>query len=204
MVDTNEAYKPSQRWILLVGLGSLVWARLKTVYLTTILGLENNNSFPTLKSLPAAARLPVISQNKLLSTRQRLPGLRAEILQSLLHEEGSFRGFEDLLRALRQKSLKCTLDCGLFHVDIQATHLVFRLAFPEHGSIGIEKEGLTYMTSADDEDLILSASKDVHDVVRYVLATVNALIEMLKSSYQITSDSKEVDTNSDDSEVHWP
>ena len=71
MVDTNEAYKPSQRWILLVGLGSLVWARLKTVYLTTILGLENNNSFPTLKSLPAAARLPVISQSKLLSTRQR-------------------------------------------------------------------------------------------------------------------------------------
>ena len=25
MVDTNEAYKPSQRWILLVGLGTLVW-----------------------------------------------------------------------------------------------------------------------------------------------------------------------------------
>ena len=72
MVDTNEAYKPSQRWILLVGLGSLVWARLKTVYLTTILGLENNNSFPTLKSLPAAARLPVISQSKLFSTRQRI------------------------------------------------------------------------------------------------------------------------------------
>ena len=71
MVDTNEAYKPSQCWILLVGLGSLVWARLKTVYLTTILGLENNNSFPTLKSLPAAARLPVIFQSKLLSTRQR-------------------------------------------------------------------------------------------------------------------------------------
>ena len=71
MVDTNEAYKPSQRWILPVGLGSLVWARLKTVYLTTILGLKNNNSFPTLKSLPAAARLPVISQSKLLSTRHR-------------------------------------------------------------------------------------------------------------------------------------
>ena len=74
MVDTNEAYKPSQRWILLVGLGSLVWARLKTVCLTTILGLENNNCFPTLESLPAAARLPVISQSKLLSTRQRLSG----------------------------------------------------------------------------------------------------------------------------------
>ena len=72
MVDTNEAYKPSQRWILLVGLGSLVWARLKTVYLTTILGLENNNSFPTLKSLPAAARLPVISQSKLLSLAVRV------------------------------------------------------------------------------------------------------------------------------------
>ena len=71
MVDTNEAYKPSQRWILLVGLGSLVWARLKTVYLTTILGLENNNCFPTLESLPAAARLPVFSQSKLLSTRHR-------------------------------------------------------------------------------------------------------------------------------------
>ena len=70
MVNTNEAYKPSQRWILLVGLGSLVWAQLKTVCLTTILGLENNNCFPTLKSLPAAARLPVISQSKLLSTRQ--------------------------------------------------------------------------------------------------------------------------------------
>ena len=32
----------------------------------------------------------------------------------------------------------------------------------------------------------------------------NTLIEMLKSSDQITSDSKEVDTNSEDSEVHWP
>ena len=71
MVDTNEAYKPSQRWILLVGLESLVWAWLKMVCLTTILGLENNNCFPTLKSLPPAARLPVISQSKLLSTRQR-------------------------------------------------------------------------------------------------------------------------------------
>ena len=71
MIDTNEAYKPSQRWILLVGLGSLVWVRLKTVCLTTILGLENNNYFPTLKSLPAAAKLPVISQSKLLSTRHR-------------------------------------------------------------------------------------------------------------------------------------
>ena len=70
MVDTNEAYKPSQRWILLVGLGTLVWARLKTVYLTMILDLENNNSFPTLKSLPTAARLSVISQSKLLSIRQ--------------------------------------------------------------------------------------------------------------------------------------
>ena len=74
MVDTNEAYKPSQRWILLVGLGSLVWARLKTVCLTTILDLENNNCFPTLKSLSAAAKLPVISQSKLLSTRQREGG----------------------------------------------------------------------------------------------------------------------------------
>ena len=71
MVDTNEAYKPSQCWILLVGLGSLVWARLKTVCLITILGLENNNCFPTLKSLPAVARLPVISQSKFLSTGQR-------------------------------------------------------------------------------------------------------------------------------------
>ena len=62
------------------------------------------------------------------------------------------------------------------------------------------------MTSADDEDLVLSASKDVHDVVRYMLATVNTLIEMLKSSDQITSDcdSKEANTNSEDSEVHWP
>ena len=68
MVDTNEACKPSQRWILLVGLGSLVWARLKTVCLITILGLKNNNCFPTLKSLPAAARFPVISQSKFLST----------------------------------------------------------------------------------------------------------------------------------------
>ena len=48
-----------------------MWAWLKTVCLTTILGLENNNCFPTLKSLPTAAKLPVISQNKLLSTRQR-------------------------------------------------------------------------------------------------------------------------------------
>ena len=48
-----------------------MWARLKTVCLTTILGLENNNCFPTLESLPAAARLPVIFQSKLLSTRHR-------------------------------------------------------------------------------------------------------------------------------------
>ena len=40
----------------------------------TILGLENNNCFSTLKSLPAAARLPVIFQSKLLSTRQREAG----------------------------------------------------------------------------------------------------------------------------------
>ena len=60
------------------------------------------------------------------------------------------------------------------------------------------------MTSVDDEDLVLSASEDVHDVERYVLAIVNALIEMLKSSDQITSDSKEADTNSEDSKVHWP
>ena len=72
MVDTNEAYKPSQHWILLVGLGSLVWARLKMVCLITILGLENNNWFSTLKSLSAAAKLPVISQSKLLSTRHRV------------------------------------------------------------------------------------------------------------------------------------
>ena len=77
MVDTNKAYKPSQRWILLVGLGSLVWARLKTVCLTTILGLENNKCFPTLKSLPAVARLPVISQSRLLSTRQRAKTIQA-------------------------------------------------------------------------------------------------------------------------------
>ena len=49
-----------------------MWARLKTVCLTTILGLENNSCFSILESLPAAARLPVISQSKLLSTRQRL------------------------------------------------------------------------------------------------------------------------------------
>ena len=32
MVDTNEACKPFQRWILLVGLGSLVWAWLKGLF----------------------------------------------------------------------------------------------------------------------------------------------------------------------------
>ena len=47
-----------------------MWARLKTVCLTTIFGLENDNCFPTLKSLPAAARLSVIFQSKLFSTRQ--------------------------------------------------------------------------------------------------------------------------------------
>ena len=31
MAHTNKAYKPSQYWILLVGLGSLVWRRLKRV-----------------------------------------------------------------------------------------------------------------------------------------------------------------------------
>ena len=40
MMDTNEAYKPSQRWILLVGLGSLVWTQLKTVYSDYDLGFE--------------------------------------------------------------------------------------------------------------------------------------------------------------------
>ena len=31
MVNTNEVYKPSQHWILLIGLGSLVWIRLKKI-----------------------------------------------------------------------------------------------------------------------------------------------------------------------------
>ena len=38
MVDINEACKPSQRWILLIGLGSLVWTRLKTVCFVYDLG----------------------------------------------------------------------------------------------------------------------------------------------------------------------
>ena len=40
MVDTNEACKPSQRWILLVGLGFLVWTWLKTVCFGYDLGFE--------------------------------------------------------------------------------------------------------------------------------------------------------------------
>ena len=40
MVDTNKACKLSLRWILLVGLGSLVWTRLKTVCFVYDLGFE--------------------------------------------------------------------------------------------------------------------------------------------------------------------
>jgi hypothetical protein len=59
--------------------------------------------------------------------------------------------------------------------------------------------------SADDEDLVLSTSEDVHDGLRYLQATVNALIEISKASYKVTSDSEEFDTDSEDSEVkNWP
>lgn len=89
----------------------------------------------------------------------------------------------------------------LLHVDIQATLLVLRLAFPEHGPLGIGKQGFAYLTSADDEGLVLSASEDVHDGVRYVQATVNALIEISKTSHKDTSDSEEAGA---DSVIHWP
>ena len=133
----------------------------------------------------------------------RLPGLRAEILQFLLDQEGSIRG-RSLTSFKAEESGVYPRLWFLLHVDIQATLLVLRLAFPEHGPLGIGKQGFAYLTSADDEDLVLSASEDVHDGVRYAQATVNALIEILKSSDQITSDSKEVDTHSGDSEVRWP
>ena len=38
VVDINEVCKPSQRWILLVGFGSLVWTPLKTVCFAYDLG----------------------------------------------------------------------------------------------------------------------------------------------------------------------
>ena len=46
MIDTNEACKPSQRWILLVGLGSLLWTRLKTVCSDYYLGFGVQQLIP--------------------------------------------------------------------------------------------------------------------------------------------------------------
>ena len=38
MVNTNEACKPSEHWILLVGFGYLVWIWLKIIYFVYNLG----------------------------------------------------------------------------------------------------------------------------------------------------------------------
>lgn len=127
-------------------------------------------------------------------------------MQFLLDQEGSIRG-RSLTSFKAEEARVYPRLWFLLHVDIQATLLVLRLAFPEHGPLGIGKQGFAYLTSADDEDLVLSASEDVHDGVRYVQATVNALIEISKASHKVTSDSKEVDTDSEDSEdseIHWP
>lgn len=121
-------------------------------------------------------------------------------MQFLLDEEGSIRGRS--LTSFKAKEARVYPRLWfLLHVDIQATLLVLRLAFPEHGPLGIGKQGFAYLTSADDEELVLSASEDVHDGVRYVQATVNALIEISKKSHKVTSDSEEVDGESD---LHWP
>lgn len=124
-------------------------------------------------------------------------------MQFLLDQEGSIRG-RSLTSFKAEEARVYPRLWFLLHVDIQATLLVLRLAFPEHGPLGIGKQGFAYLTSADDEDLVLSASEDVHDGVRYVQATVNALIEISKASHKVTSDAKDVDTNSEDSEIHWP
>lgn len=124
-------------------------------------------------------------------------------MQFLLDQEGSIRG-RSLTSFKAEEARVYPRLWFLLHVDIQATLLVLRLAFPEHGPLGIGKQGFAYLTSADDEDFVLSASEDVHDGVRYVQATVNALIEISKASHKVTSDAKDVDTNSEDSEIHWP
>lgn len=129
----------------------------------------------------------------------RLPGLRAEILQFLLDREGSIRG-RSLTSFKAEEATVYPRLWFLLHVDMQATLLVLRSAFPEHGPLGIGKQGFAYLTSADDEELVLSASEDVHDGVRYVQATVNALIEISKKSHKVTSDSEEAE----DSDLHWP
>ena len=45
-MDTNEACKPSQYWILLVGHGSLVWTRLKMVCFYYDLGFRAQQLIP--------------------------------------------------------------------------------------------------------------------------------------------------------------
>lgn len=124
-------------------------------------------------------------------------------MQFLLDQEGSTKG-KSLTSFKAEESGLYPRLWFLLHVDIQATLLVLRLAFPEHGPLGIGKQGFAYLTSADDEDFVLSASEDVHDGVRYVQATVNAFIEILKASHQFLSDAHEVDRNLEASEVHWP
>ncbi|XP_073396316.1 uncharacterized protein [Physcomitrium patens] len=133
----------------------------------------------------------------------RLPGLRAEILQFLLDQEGSIRGRP--LTGFKSEEVKIYPRLWfLLQVDIQATLLVLRLAFPEHGPLGIGKQGFAYLTSADDEDLVLSASEDIHDGVRYVQATVNALVEILNVSHKVRAFPKGVDTDVKDSQMIRP
>ena len=58
MVDTNKACKPSQRWILLVGLGSLVWTWLKTVCFDYDLGFGKQQLIPNSQIITNSSQIP--------------------------------------------------------------------------------------------------------------------------------------------------
>jgi len=76
---------------------------------------------------------------------------RAENFQFLLDQEGSMRGTSLTSLKAEESRMNPRLWFQL-HVDVQATFLILRLAFPEHEPLGIGKQDFSCLNSDDDED----------------------------------------------------
>jgi hypothetical protein len=129
----------------------------------------------------------------------RLPGLREEILQFLLYDEVQ----PQMSSSIEEASLYPRL-LYLLRLDTQATLVVLRFAFPEHGPLGIGKYGSAYLPDINNGDLVGVMSEDVDDGVRYVQAVVNALIEVLNAFKRDITDLSIITEKSEDIEHNWP